>query len=209
MMRVRALCRSMILVLIGLGITGCTHTYKVNNEAAVTYSDADRHDLNVELRLTDEFTNYIWTLSRMGDTFRMPLGNALSSNAEAMCKKLFSNVTVVRGSENQGYDQSSGMRGADAVLTPTVTVVERPMGTWAFDKMTTTIGVEWALTNREGTLVWLQTIQGTGEADTGNAFTHKKNAAIQAELAISDLFTQTFDAMSSAPEITALPKQSP
>ncbi len=140
----------------------------------------------------------------MGDTFKMPLGEALSNNAEALSEAMFSNVTVRRLASG---DPPAEPNRVDAVLIPTVSVVERAMGAWAFGKMRTVIGVEWVLTDREGNLVWLQTIQGSGAANTGNIFTHHGNARKQAKLAIADLFSKTFDAMAAAPEIKALERR--
>jgi hypothetical protein len=199
----------LMLLPVVFGLGGCTHTYKISDEASMTYPDTTRHNLRVELRLSDEFTSYEWKMSRMGDTFKMPLGDALSNNAEAMSRELFVHVDVIREYDNSTRFEISSTRDADAVLTPSVSVVERPMGTWAFDKMTTTIGVEWALTDRKGALIWLQTIDGVGEANTGNIFTHHGNAEKQAQAAIVDLFSKTFEAMSTAPEIIAVRRRTP
>ena len=180
--------------------TACTHVYKVDGVAYDGYRDIEKRNLDVELRLTDEFSNYTWEMKRMGDTFQMPLGQALCRNAEALCEALFDDVTVRRVTATE----PSGLSAADGALTPAVSVVERAMGGWAFGKMTTVIGVEWTMTDRDGNLVWVQTIQGSGAANTGNMFTHHGNARKQAERAIEDLFTKTYEAIAASPDINAM-----
>ncbi len=108
------------------------------------YRETGKRNLDVELQLTDEFSNYTWEMSKMGDTFRMPLGEALSNNARTLAEAIFSKVTVRRVTSGAPTEPIH----ADAVLTPTVSVAERAMGAWAFGKMTTVIGVEWSLADR-------------------------------------------------------------
>lgn len=208
-MRTKAITVISFLMISMVTLGGCTHVYKLDDAFMVTYPDNQPHDLRVELRLTTEFATYQWEMSRMGDTFLMPLGQALTNNAKALSNALFDEVVVVLQSDDPSRFQTSSTSQADAILTPKVTVVERAAGSWAFAKVSTKIGVEWALTNRTGTLVWLKTIQGSGEANAGNLFTHHGNAKKQAERALADLYGKTYEAMIAAPEIKSLAKRSP
>lgn len=191
-----------IIVLFGmLFATGCTTTYKIDSDPAMDYTAHNKIDLRIQLHMSDGFSGYMWEHKMaLGDTSRMGMGPALSSNAEAMATGLFRDVVVSRGSS----DSPPG--GVDAVLTPRVVSVERAMGTTAFSDMKTIIDLEWTLADAEGNLIWVDTIQGVGKAKTGNLFTHRSEARKQGNRAIQDVFQKSVEAIMSSPEIQAFVK---
>jgi len=184
-----------IIVLLGLLVTaGCTTNYKVDTKSAVDYGAWDKLDLAVQLQLSDEFSDYTWEhKTGLGDTFRMKLGPALSNNAEALAKGLFRDAVVSRGAAG----------GVDGVLTPRVVSVERAMGATALSNMKTIIDLEWALTDRQGKLIWVDTLQGVGEAKTGNIFSHKSEGRKQGNRAIEDVFRKSAEAITGSREVRA------
>lgn len=179
-------------------VNGCTVKYKIDADPVVDYST--RHKLNTSIRLDlpDTLCNYTWEhKTALGDTFRMELGPALCSNAEAMTRSLFNHVVVSRGSQDAKASNTT------AILTPRVVSVERAMGVFAFSDMKTIIDLEWALTDLKDDLIWVQTIQGIGKAKTGNILSHKSEARKQGKRAIQDVFQKSVEAIMSSPEIRA------
>lgn len=181
-----------------LSAAGCTTNYRVDSEPAQAYRTAEKVDLRIELCMSDEFCGYVWEhRSAFGDGFRMELGPAFSANAEAMAKGVFRDVVISRGVPH------SPATNEDAVLCPRVVSVERAIGATAFSEMKTTIDMEWALTDRDGNLIWVDTIQGVGAAQTGNMFTHKAQARKQGNRAIQDVFAKSAEAITDSPEVRA------
>jgi PBP1b-binding outer membrane lipoprotein LpoB len=196
--RVSRLARIGSALLGTLLITGCTFTYKVSTDPVADYSSGQKLPTSIELNLPDALCKYTWEhKTALGDSFRMELGPALSSNAEAMARGLFQAVTVSHG--DPGSEKSS----TAAILTPRVVSVERAMGANSFSDMKTIIDLEWSLSDPKGNLIWVQTLQGIGKAKTGNIFSHKSEARKQGRLAIQDVFQKSAAAITNSPEIRA------
>lgn len=184
-----------MIVLTGLLLSGCTVTYKVDPKLSLKFPD-QKQPAFVRLQLTDAFSQYNWEhKTGLGDTFRMQLGPALREHAEGMMKSLYQDVDLVNDNAN---DASTD---AKLVFTPRVVSVERAIGMTAFSKSRIVIDLEWKVTNAKGKLVWIQTIQGVGEANTGNMFTHKAEARKQGKRAVEDLFKKSHEAIQRSPEI--------
>jgi hypothetical protein len=181
-----------------LGLISCTHVYEAPEVPVAGYPQMDKIGLNVGLRLSDALRNANWEKSRMGDTFRIPLGDVLSRNAEALTRELFTNVVIL--------DNATLPTGipVDAILIPNIIVAERTTGATAFGMSIFTVILEWKLEDREGHTLWVDTVKGEGHTRTGNMFTHKSNAEKQIRMTIDDLFQRSFQAISSSPEIRVL-----
>lgn len=174
-------------------VSGCSYTYDAPQLTVAYYPEAHKMDLSVELLLTDEFQNAKWE----DRGFILPLGEALSRNAEAMSRAVFASVVVVRA------EMPSKARNSDAILTPNMMSAQRTVGATAFSEQITTILLEWTLTDPDGKLIWVDTVQGEGIGLSGNVFTHEAKTREQADLALNRLFQSSAKAISSSPEIGA------
>lgn len=172
-------------------VSGCSYTYDPPQLTVRYYPEAQKIDLSVELLLTNEFQNAQWA----DRGFILPLGEALSRNAEAMSRAVFASVVVTRA------ETSSKARNSDAILTPNMVSAQRTVGATAFSEQITTILLEWTLTDPDGKLIWVDTVQGDGIGLSGNVFTHEAKTQEQAELALTRLFQNSATAISSSPEI--------
>ena len=175
-----------------LALAGCTHVYHPPKEPVRGYASTNKVPLTVELYLSDELRAAKWERQVMGDTFRVPLGEAFARNAEVVAREAFSEVVVTNGAAGPGKT------GCGAVLIPRMVVAEENMAAWAFGSETLTVLLEWTLKNVQGNTVWVDTIKGEGEAHAGNVFTHSSNAEQRVKAMVEDLFRKSFQAMSSS-----------
>jgi hypothetical protein len=176
-------------------LSACTHVYDVPTAPVSAFQQADQIDLAVGLRLTEELHTAKWETSRLGDTFRIPLGDALVSNAKALTSGLFTRVVTFEGATPPTDTKF------DAILTPRFVLAERTMGATAFGTSIFTVILEWKLEDTKGNILWIDTLKGEGRGKTGNVFTHKGNAEKQIKIALEELFQSSFKALSSSPEI--------
>lgn len=181
--------------LVLLVLTACTHVYEVPTVPVTEYPATEKVNLVVALRVSDELRTAKWEKHVMGDTFRIPLGETLSQNAEMIARRLFFKVIVTHTAEELANAK------VNALLTPKMILAERTAGATAFGESIFTIMLEWTLQDTAGNIVWAETIKGEGHARTGNMFTHKRNAQKQINETIQDLFQRSFHALSASPEI--------
>jgi len=174
---------------------GCTHVYKAPVHLVKVDQQRDKIPLNVELRLSEELRNAKWERHSMGDTFIIPLGDALTQNAEAVARQVFSEVAVTQGTNNEAT------RGVKAMLTPKMVLAERTAGATALGTSILSVMLEWKMEDLKGNIIWIDTIKGEGKENTGNIFTHRSNAKKQIEECITDLFQNSYQALSSSVEI--------
>ncbi len=198
--RVGRVGRILQVCLLALVLTGCITVFHDRvirdlGNPAIEYPERDEIDLNVELRLTDEFSNSTWEGESFGYTFRLSLEKTLSKNAEIVAKDVFQDVVITKGATEVGKI------GVGAILTPRVVFVRWSWPMWRWEIVEIVIHMEWTLTDLEGELIWIDTVEGVGKAEKGNIFTNKKCAQRWIQEAIVDLFLKTFDALSSSPEI--------
>jgi len=150
------------------------------------YPQKEKINLSVELNLTDEMCNAKWNMhfeDREGMDF--PLGDDFCLNVTKICSCLFTDVKKI--------DEQPSLE-ADATLTPKIInlIRTRPRSVWG--EQITTIIVEWSLKNKNGDVIWLDTITAQGKGEIPE--TQKQVQAL-----FDDLFHQTFDAISSSIEI--------
>lgn len=180
---------------------GCTHVYKAPVNLVKVDQQREKIPLNVELRLSDELHNAKWEKHIMGDTFIIPLGDALTQNAESIARHVFTEVAVTQGANNEATS------GGKAMLTPKMVLAERTMGATAFGASVLSVILEWKLEDRMGNTIWIDTVKGESEENTGNIFTHKSNARKQIEECMTNLFQNSYQALSSSVEIMEFAKK--
>src|SRR3990167_6465957 len=189
------------VVVFSLVVAGCTHVYKAPVNLVKVDQQREIIPLNVELRLSDELRNAKWEKHMMGDTFVLPLGDALAQNAEAVTRQVFSEVVVTPGTNNEATS------GVKAMITPKMVVAEWTWGATAFGDSILSVILEWKMEDLKGNVVWIDTVKGDGKENTGNIFTHKSNARKQIDKCITDLFQNSFQALSSSVEIMEFAKK--
>ena len=189
------------VVLFSVLFAGCTHVYKAPVNLVKLDQQREIIPLNVELRLSDELRNAKWEKHSMGDTFVIPLGDALTQNAESVTQHVFSEVAVNQGIKNEATS------GVKAILTPKMVLAERTVGATAFGESILSVMLEWKMEDRNGNIIWIDTVKGEGKENSGNIFTYKSNARKQIEECVTDLFQNSFQALSSSVEIIEFAKK--
>ncbi len=189
------------ITLLSLGslfaLPACSITWEAPDVLVEVYPDAARFDTVVELRMDDDYRNTTWRYENgMGDSFSIPLGEALANNAESMTKELFRGVVIRAGGDDSVVGESPS-----AVLIPRVVGLERSMGSTAFGNSYFTIQLEWRLEDLQGNLFWVETVKGKSVINSGNLFTAGSNAKEQTGEVIQRLFRTSFDAISNHPAL--------
>jgi hypothetical protein len=112
-----------------------------------------------------------------------------------LARALFSEVAV--------YKELPGPTAEEfaAVLILRMVFVEQSLGIWKSNASTITMALEWTLKDHQGTIVWIDTVKGTGSTETGNAFTGRERMRERAGLVIEDVFRNSFDAIRQAQAI--------
>lgn len=182
-----------LYALLGMfSLAGCTITFNPPTHPVAGYVSTSKTPLNVELRLSEELRAAKWKGTRAGDTFVIPLGEALAKNAEVVARELFANVVVTNGTTGPAQ------AGVDAVLTPRMVSAEQTMVIWAFEEQVLTVMLEWILKDPQGNLVWVDTVKGEGETNMGTVFTGISNGQERVKKMLEDLFHKSFQVMSSS-----------
>lgn len=195
-MRIRNTLFNFLKVISLFAAVSCTHNYNVPDVSLKDrYVVENKIDLRTELRLAKELREAKWEKHAMGDTFRIPLGDQLAKNSVELASALFSRVITTNAEE------PIATAGVDAVLTARVVLVERTVGATAFGESVLSVVLEWKLEDLSGNVIWIDSIKGEGRANSGNVFTHNANAEKQIQLLLEDLFTKSFEAIMSSPEI--------
>ena len=125
------------------------------------------------------------------------LGEALETNSIFIAEQTFDKVYVARGSE------AEIPADARAVLTPKVISVDESRFVSAFDNVDFMIDVEWILQDRGGNTIWLKTIRGKAINKAGNLFSMSSHGEKRLEMAMKDLFNNSYQAIFTSPLIRA------
>jgi hypothetical protein len=172
-----------------LFLTACTIVIEAPKTPFTGYQPREKINLRVGLNLTDEFCNAKWEKKRTGDTWIIPIGNALCMNADTLSHQLFGEVILIGQTPNQ---ENSGV---DVILTPRLAYITHTRGATSFGKCVVSIKIEWLFTDIHGKTIWVDTVggQGIGTQWTG----HKKLV----KGAVENLFKKSYEAISSSREI--------
>ena len=111
-----------------------------------------------------------------------------------LARALFSDVVVMHdGSVPPGSD-------ADAVLIPRVLSITHTRPLFTFQDMQTTMVFEWTMKQRNGDVVWVDTITVSDKATMGG-LSAGANARAHVEAMVALLYRRSFEAMASSPQI--------
>ena len=89
-----------LIALLVVLLSGCTHTYSAPKGPVSGYQQTSKIPLRVEVYLSNELRTAKWEKQILGDTFRIPLGDAFVQNSEVIARKLFTDVVVTSGASS-------------------------------------------------------------------------------------------------------------
>lgn len=183
--------RALLIGVAAVGASACTTVLDHPVKAVQGYAPAQRIDMKVALVLSDELRQARWERSAGGETVVLPFGEHLATNSENVARALFSGVTV-QTSPGPVPPEAAGL------LVPRMVFIEQSFGIWVWDDANITMGLEWTFKDRDGRVVWVDTVKGTGTNATGNLFTSRTRMTERAGLVIEDVFRKSFDAIAGA-----------
>jgi len=156
--------------------------------------------LKAELVLTQDFCTSEMKRGNGWTTVKekFPIGEKLCPLLETELPSLF--VSMKKSEQIPAPNATD----ADVILFPKVGDIGATEKTWAHSKRELVVVIEWTALDRNGKTLWVQTIQATGEAKMGNAFTHGKNMKLIDEEAVKDALAKSEEAIRSAPELLKL-----
>ena len=183
-----------IALLLAIILSGCAASTVVVPVVPVDFQKIDKIPISVELLLTGELQ--IAELFIQPDGFyRIPLGNALSENAELLARSIFKKVSV-RSDEMPRSGQQ-----IDAVLLPEIISATQTRPMLGLSKAVLLIVFQWTLNDRNGNPIWVDTIKAKGISSLVVGVSVKKGTKRRVQKVINDLFTKSFEAMSTSREI--------
>jgi hypothetical protein len=124
----------------------------------------------------------------------LPIGQALCLNAEAVTRAVFSDVSVIKGNTARANSD------ATATLTPRLAAFERtkPMSKWS--TQTTSMLLEWTLSDDKGDPVWVTTIAADGVGPQGHPMSSSAGLE-QVTMVLNDAFQKSSLEMSTSAAI--------
>lgn len=172
-------------------VTGGCMTLSYDAPATpLSFAPPAKHMLAVDLHLSEELRQAKWE----GDPGPIFVGRALEANSEALARALFSDVAVIKGGQAAAPGRNT--------LTPRVVTIARDRPAMGYNDQTTNIFLLWELKDRDGRLVWVETINGEGKAAL-------IKADEQVNAALTNLFQQSLQAMAQSVEIRRLASLAP
>jgi hypothetical protein len=175
---------------------GCTHMIRPPKQPFTAYLDGNRIQLKVGLNITDELLAAKGETHSMGDTWVIPIGPSIATNAEVLMKHTFEDVVKVKNGQLPPNESVA------AILTPKVAYINRTMGATSFGESIVDIKVEWTLSDLNGNTIWVDTINGQSSGSTG--WTNPEKIL---KKALEDLLTKSQQAISSASAIRQFAKK--
>lgn len=174
-------------------LAGCAITWDVAPKQTKSFV-SQPYNLHILLVLPEEFRNAKWEgVNDPVSTAVIPLGGALISNTKSMARALFQEVSI--GTDNVVAANSS----IDAVLTPKLISAERTHPTTIFGQQTSTIILEWTLTDQKAQIIWVNTVKGQGQTAMG--LNPKNGAEKQLKIVFDQLFDASYKSIVSSVEI--------
>ena len=149
-------------------------------------------NLTAALVLTPEFCA---TIDKKHNE-KFSVGEAACAQLEPVLSKIFAKLTRV--------DDASKTADAQLVLEPRFSEVGGTEKAFAFSTRELVILMEWTVRDREGKVLMLDTVQGTGKRHIGNTFTYKNNLKHIVEDSTQDMAEQSAQKIAAAPALVKL-----
>jgi len=145
------------------------------------------------LVLDREFTNYKHIMY-MGDHYVYELGDMFNTAAEDVAHALFAEV-VVGQSDNPPAN-------VDLIVVPRVAAVRMSAFSWTqFEKVVTTVSIEWTIREANGRTVWLDTLDGEASSVVGTISSRNQLAIQRLRSASTLAFQNAMIRIREAPEM--------
>jgi hypothetical protein len=171
-------------------VMGCTHMIPPPKQPFTAYVGQEKIHLKVGLNITDELLKAKGETHSMGDTWVIPIGGSIATNATVLTRHTFDEVVVMSNGQLPPNETVA------AILTPKVAYVNRTMGATSFGESIVDIKVEWTLSDLNGNTIWVDTINGQSSASTGWTSPEKV-----LKRALEDLLLKSEQAISYSPAI--------
>lgn len=186
-----------ILCLLG---TGCTHVQKPKIQRTTLAAEAKSGALPLKVALVMDaaWTNYTFQFSKMGDTWKYPLGASMIDYARNVTGHSFRQVV-------EFVSADAAANQADVILQPRVAKSDQAMGMLAWQDRTLVFLVEWTARDAANrNTVWLTTIDAKAAHNAGNMFTFNGNERKLFQKIFDDLSNKTVKAFAESPELKAI-----
>ena len=185
----RVLRSSVVLILLLVtSVLGLSHSARAQDQSAAPKP----LNLTASLVLTPEFCA---TIDKKHSE-KFEVGKAACAQLEPALGKIFAKLTRV--------DDVSKAADAQLVLEPRFSEVGGTEKAFAFSTRELVILVEWTVRDREGKVLMLDTVQGTGKRHIGNTFTYKNNLKHIIEDSTQDMAEQSAQKIAAAPALVKL-----
>jgi len=185
----QALGRHIVLVLIVVAsVLGLSRSARTQDQT----SAPKPLNLTAGLVLTPEFCA---TIDKKHSE-KFEVGKAACAQLEPVLSKIFTKLTRV--------DDASKAADAQVVLQPRISEVGGTEKAFAFSTRELVILMEWTVRDREGKVLMLDTVQGTGKRHMGNMYTYKSNLKHIVEDATQDMAEQSAQKIAAAPALVKL-----
>lgn len=180
----------MVFLFMVLLLTSCAPTIDdIKVDPIEGYATRSKISLRINLLLSEEFRNYNPTmfLSGQGD-INVKLAEPLVVNTKKLVSDIFEAVTI-----SDGLQQES-QQDIQIILEPKVVLTSWNRPRYAPEDMETAIFLEWSFHDKDGKLIWVDTVKGFGVS----ALTRTKE---QVNMALEDLFKESYERIYNAYEI--------
>ena len=184
----QALRSSVVLVLLLASVLGLSRTAHAQDQPAAPKP----LNLTADIVLTPEFCT---TIDKTHSE-KFEVGKAACNQLEPALSKIFTKLTRV--------DDASKATDSQIVLEPRFSEVGGTERVFAFSTRELVILVEWTVRDREGKVLMLDTVQGTGKRHNGNIYTYKNNLKHIIEDATQDMAEQSAQKIGAAPALVTL-----
>ena len=185
-------CRTFVLIsaLSSFLMSGCTHMIAPPKQPFTAYVGQEKIHLKVGVNITEELLKAKSEYHSMGDTWVIPIGNSIATNASVLARHIFDDVVVMSNGQLPPNESVA------AILTPKVAYINRTVGATSFGKSIVDMKLEWMLSDLKGNTIWVDTIDGQSSGSTG----WSKSTKVLKK-ALEDLLLKSEQAISSAQAI--------
>ena len=198
--RLLRIARLVVLIYLSLLVASCTIVHKPPQELVSGYPSTNVIPLKVGLVLNDKLHAAKWELKIMSDKYTIPLGENLPKNSESLIRKLFSDVIIGKNET----EFSSG--NVDVIAIPTMVSTEQTSGTTIYSESKFMVILEWKFQDKNGKLIWVDTVQGEGTTISGSLLDFKEYTRKRIKIAIDNLFKNSHESISNSQEIKEFTK---
>jgi len=182
------------IILLVIILPGCGTSIVGVPVVPVDFQRIDKIPISVELLLTENL-QIAELFVQIDGSYRVPLGNAFSENAELLARSIFKNVSV------RSEEMPSSGQQIDAVLVPEMISATQTRPLIGSKDAVLLIVFQWTLNDRNRNPIWVDTIKAKGISRLVVGLNVKNGTKVRVEKVITDLFTKSFEAMSSSREI--------